>query len=75
MKHGFTATLANALYLLAPERLRYPEVVGLIREHNQSVVQLALLRNQLQFANYIEVLDAYNKHMLSIADALYAALI
>jgi hypothetical protein len=66
--------LAEALYRLNPDRLRYPDVVELIREHNRSVVQLAILRNELQFAQYISLLDTYNKHMLGVADALYAAL-
>lgn len=67
--------LAQALCQLNPQKLHYPEVAGLISKHNQSVVQLALLRNELRFDEYVVTLDDYVKHMLHVADVLYGALL
>lgn len=66
-----------ALYLSAinPHVIPIEEAEEEFRQHNLYVAELATLREQEKYEQYVEVYDTYRAHMDGLSDLIYAALI
>ena len=66
--------LSPVLVQINPQQLPYSTVQQMIHQHNEYVVKLATLREQGSYQEFVDIYDAYYKHMLMLADAVYRAL-
>lgn len=65
----------SALSSLNPSKLPLDVAVTMVRDHNNFVVNLATLRQQKNYEDYINTYDVYFSHMMEFSDALCNALI
>lgn len=66
--------IAAALSSLNPAKLDYETAKTTMYEHNKFVVELAMLRKEQKYGEYITKYDVYYKHILMFADTLNKAL-
>ena len=68
-------TFGDVLSSLNPKKLTKEQARAMVRKHNEYVVQLATLRTQGKFKEYIMIYDEYYKHMLMFSDQVYNTLL
>jgi len=66
--------VAEFLNSLNPQKLPLPAIADEFHQHNQFVIDLALLHSEKKWEEEVSCYDAYYNHMLHFADLIYQAL-
>lgn len=66
--------LSETLHNINTNKLPLETLYHMIRQHNEFVIKLAILRAEGQMEEYIQTFDTYYKHGLSLSDAICEAL-
>jgi hypothetical protein len=66
--------VASALHTINRVRIPLEEVQQMMKTHNIFVLELASLRKQGRWEEYIKKYDAYYAHILKLSDAIYHGL-
>ena len=72
MKQG--NDVAQVLASINPNTLSLQDAQEMMRSHNEMVIQLAILRNQNKYQEYIQLFDHYRQHLLTLANTIFNAL-